>query len=233
MQNNNLLKFVLASSQPSHKALFKSLCDADPAQWFFAKEPCDLKELLGRFEPRFIFFTHWNWKVEESIVIQNECVCFHMTDLPYGRGGSPLQNLILAEKKKTKISAFRMTDELDAGPIYFQKELSLDGRAASIYNRASNICKELIGRIIEECPVPTPQIGNPTVFKRRKPEQSQIPYYSSLEQLHDFIRMLDAPGYPLAFIEYGEFRFEFSHSRFSEQHVEASVKIKKKNSCDE
>ncbi len=29
-----------------------------------------------------------------------ECVCFHMTDVPYGRGGSPLQNLIIREPQE-------------------------------------------------------------------------------------------------------------------------------------
>ena len=44
-----------------------------------------------------------------------------MTDLPYGRGGSPLQNLILKGKKTTKITAFKMIDKIDAGPIYLKK----------------------------------------------------------------------------------------------------------------
>ena len=45
-----------------------------------------------------------------------------MTDLPYGRGGSPLQNLILDNKQKTMISAFKMTERMDEGPIYIKKK---------------------------------------------------------------------------------------------------------------
>ena len=60
-----------------------------------------------------------------------------MTDLPYGRGGSPLQNLIIRGHKKTKISALRMVNELDAGPIYFKRSLSLNGNAQKIYSSCS------------------------------------------------------------------------------------------------
>ena len=44
-----------------------------------------------------------------------------MTDLPYGRGGSPLQNLIINGHKETMMSALRCVQELDAGPIYLKK----------------------------------------------------------------------------------------------------------------
>lgn len=65
--------------------------------------------------------------VPEAVLIAAECVCFHMTDVPYGRGGSPLQNLIVRKHKKTKLTALKMTEEIDAGPVYCKRELSLDG----------------------------------------------------------------------------------------------------------
>ena len=45
--------------------------------------------------PKYIFFPHWSWLIPNEIYENYECILFHMTDLPYGRGGSPLQNLIL------------------------------------------------------------------------------------------------------------------------------------------
>ena len=47
-----------------------------------------------------------------------DCVIFHMTDLPYGRGGSPLQNLIIRGYKKTNVVSNKCVGEVDAGPIY-------------------------------------------------------------------------------------------------------------------
>ena len=82
---------------------------------------------LSKINPRYIFFPHWSWKVETEILEKFECVAFHTAPLPYGRGGSPIQNLILNGFKKSPVCALKMTNELDAGPIYKKFEISLEG----------------------------------------------------------------------------------------------------------
>ena len=42
-----------------------------------------------------------------------------MTDLPYGRGGSPSKSIIRG-LKTTKITAFKCVAEIDAGPVYLK-----------------------------------------------------------------------------------------------------------------
>ncbi|SNC66947.1 methionyl-tRNA formyltransferase [Marinobacter sp. es.048] len=195
----------------------------------WAHNPRQLEELIGQEDSiRYIFFLHWNWLVPEDIWKNHESVCFHMTDVPYGRGGSPLQNLIVRGHKDTKLTALRMVREMDAGPVYVKRDLSLKGTAAEIYQRAGELSFEIIQWIVGNQPEPEPQSGEPVVFKRRKPEQSILPGTGSLEGLYDHIRMLDAPTYPLAFIEYGEFVIEFSDARVEGQELNASVKIRKK-----
>ncbi len=89
--------------------------------WLFIDTPEALTlSALEEFGPRYAFFLHWSWKVQREIIENFECVCFHMSDLPYGRGGSPLQNLVLRGHRATKLTALRMTQELDAGPIYLR-----------------------------------------------------------------------------------------------------------------
>src|SRR4051812_3973566 len=61
-------------------------------------------EKLARLRPRYVFFPHWSWIIKPEIYDSFECVVFHMTDLPFGRGGSPLQNLIVSGVYRTKIS---------------------------------------------------------------------------------------------------------------------------------
>ena len=46
-----------------------------------------------------------------------------MTDLPFGRGGSPLQNLLLRDIEKTKISLIKMNNKLDQGDIVQKRNL--------------------------------------------------------------------------------------------------------------
>jgi methionyl-tRNA formyltransferase len=78
---------------------------------------------LQRIKPQYIFFTHWSYTIPKDIYKNFECVIFHMTDLPFGRGGSPLQNLIVREIYETKVTALKCVKEIDAGDVYFKKKI--------------------------------------------------------------------------------------------------------------
>ncbi len=153
-----------------------------------------------------------------------------MTDLPYGRGGSPLQNLILDGKTETVVTAFRMVEEMDAGPIYAKKAMSLAGRAEETYRRAGDLCWETIDWIVRTEPTPQLQAGQVIIFKRRTPSESAIPESGSMADLYDFIRMLDAPTYPQAFIDHGDFRYEFDFAEILNDEIRARVTIRRRNS---
>lgn len=192
----------------------------------WVESPEALSEALEQEKPRYIFFLHWNWKVPKQIWSGYECVCFHMTDVPYGRGGSPLQNLIARGHKNTKLTALRMAEDVDSGPVYIKKTLALDGRAEDIYVRAGKLSFEIIREMIQTELSPTPQEGEVVTFKRRVPEQSQLPSEGSVEALYDHIRMLDAEGYPAAFLNFGKFRLDFTDAKIENEKVHASVTIR-------
>jgi methionyl-tRNA formyltransferase len=63
------------------------------------------------------------------------------------------------------------------------------------------------------------------VFNRRQPAESKIPSSTSLQALHDFIRMLDAQGYPKAFLQHEGFRYEFSRTALYDGRIMADVTI--------
>lgn len=139
-----------------------------------------------------------------------------------------MQNLIVAGYESTKLTALRMVEELDSGPVYAKRELSLDGRAEEIYIRAGELSFEIIKWMIRNEPSPEPQQGDVVSFKRRKPGQSALPAAGALRLVYDHIRMLDAPTYPLAFVEHGNFRLEFSNAELLEDEIVARVVIRKK-----
>lgn len=119
---------------------------------------------------RYIFFLNWSEKVSWA-VDSFECVNFHCTRLPDGRGGHPIENLILRGDTETVITAHRMTHELDAGPVYAVSEpISLAGTKEQIQQRFVEPVADLIRYIVKEEPTPTPQVGEPTYFKRLSPE---------------------------------------------------------------
>ena len=224
--DKSLQTYILLGSKVWSKSVFESELELLPGSWYFISslEEFNIKK-IKEINPRYIFFLHWSWKVPASIIHEYECVCFHMTDVPYGRGGSPLQNLILREHQITKLTALRMTYEFDAGPVYCKEELGLGGNAEAIYLRATRLSIKMIQRIVTEKPVPVPQTGEVTVFRRRIPAESQVTEAQSLERFYDHIRMLDAEGYPKAFIEYQGFRLEFSRAALYNGRIVADVVI--------
>lgn len=186
-------------------------------------------ERIGSISPVKIFIPHWSYIIPSAIFERYECIVFHMTDLPYGRGGSPLQNLIVRGLTATKLSALRVEVGLDTGPVYLKMDLSLSGTAEDIFVRVNKLVGKMIVEIIQNNLQPVPQEGDPVVFKRRKPEQSDMSGLEKLEEIFDYIRMLDADGYPHAYIEKGEFRYEFTRASIkADGSIVADVKITKK-----
>lgn len=188
-------------------------------------------ENVRRVNPDYILLPHWSYFIPSEITDNWECVVFHMTDLPYGRGGSPLQNLIVRGHKETKISAIQVTEKLDGGPVYIKRPLSLEGSAQEIFVRCADIIfQEMIPVLLTEKVVPKPQEGEPVIFKRRKPEDGEITSDMELDKIYDYIRMLDAEGYPRAYIDFGDYRLEFAKAELSSdgQELSASVVFKKR-----
>lgn len=218
------VSFVVAGCKPWNRRVFDD--ELAGAGWHLVSEPSQLTlENLDRWSPRYVFFLHWSWRVPSEILDKYECVCFHMTDVPYGRGGSPLQNLIVRGHRTTKLTALRMVADFDAGPVYLKEDLSLEGRAEEIYERASRQAVGMMRRIVAEAIDPVPQDGTPTVFRRRSPAESELHAGMSVEQVFDFIRMLDAETYPHAFLRWGGLRFEFTDASRADSAVIAAVRI--------
>jgi len=181
---------------------------------------------INQIKPRFIFFPHWNWIVPKEIYEAYECIVFHTAPLPYGRGGSPIQNLIIRNFETAPVCAIRMNEVLDGGPIYRSLEVSLSGSCEEIFERIAIAVQRIIVDIIENEPEPVPQIGEPTYFKRRIPEESRLPESGIVHDIYNHIRMLDAEGYPNAFIEYGNLKMEFTEAVEESDCIKATVIIK-------
>lgn len=62
---------------------------------------------------------------------------FHPSLLPAYRGPSPVESAILAGEKTTGVSVMKLTEAMDAGPVYAQRQVPLDGTetASMLYKR--------------------------------------------------------------------------------------------------
>jgi methionyl-tRNA formyltransferase len=225
-------KYIILSEKSWHKNLFDVLKKTFyNDSWLLIDSKNDFNLVnLKEFNPSKIFIPHWSHIIPCEIYESNECIVFHMTDLPFGRGGSPLQNLISRGYKTTKITAIKVEHGLDTGDVYLKKMLGLEGTASEIFERSSLVIEEMISEIITKNIQPLPQAGEITEFKRRKPEDSNINELYDLEKVYDHIRMLDCAGYPHAFVETPNLKFEFINANFNENEeiITANVRISKK-----
>jgi methionyl-tRNA formyltransferase len=219
---------VIASPHIRHNTIQEEIVEALPdfrVIRILEREALNSEHLL-QLDPKWIFFPHWSWLIPKEVVSNFKCVIFHMTDLPYGRGGSPLQNLIVRGHRETQLSALQCVDEVDAGPVYAKRSLSLEGKAEEIFQRASILIKDLAIWIVRNDPIPIDQTGDIVQFKRRRPEDGDLSNLKTLEQVYDYIRMLDADGYPNAFIESQNLHFEFKDAEFNCEWIESKVRIR-------
>lgn len=220
------MSIAIASNKAWHRKFVREIETRTGEKVIYIEDKADVnRENLSRLSPRLIFFPHWSHIIPAEVYETFTCIIFHMTDVPFGRGGSPLQNLIARGIYETKLSAIKCGKELDAGDVYMKRPLSLWGTAEEIYLRAAELTKEMMIELCREDVTPVPQIGKPVIFRRRKPGEGDISELDSLKSVFDYIRMLDADTYPAAFLNVGRLHLEFSRASLRENHILADVKI--------
>ena len=220
------MKIVIVSNKEWHRRFVGEIMARTSSEAIFLSAKGDVSlEKLTALQPDWVFFPHWSYIIPAEVYENFRCVIFHMTDLPFGRGGSPLQNLIARGIYETKLSAIRCVKELDAGEVYKKVPLSLWGTAEEIYLRAAELTKEIIVDLVLHPVEPFSQSGEIVNFQRRKQSDGNVELCGSLNQVFDYIRMLDADTYPKAFLETEKFRLEFSRASLRENEILADVKI--------
>lgn len=222
--NTTIPRIVLATPHKRYDALEKSLVELHRYEVLRLRSRDELTvERIETFEADFVFFPHWSWRIPASVFERFACVIFHMTDVPFGRGGSPLQNLVIRGIESTYLTALHCVQEMDAGPVYLKLPLSTLGTAEEVFLRSADLMLSMIVRILNEKMEPQEQVGTPSFFQRRTPDQGNLNLANSLAEIHNFIRMLDAEGYPHAYLDVGPFRLRFRRSSLSLGSVTADV----------
>lgn len=221
-----IVSIIIVSNKEWHRKYVKEIATRTNKDVIYIdNKECITYDYLHTLQPEWVFFPHWSYIIPAEVYVNMNCVIFHMTDLPFGRGGSPLQNLIARGIYETKLSALKCTAQLDAGDIYIKQPLSLWGTAEEIYLRAAELTKEMIIQIVKEKPQLYKQQGEPVVFQRRKPSEGDVGELDSLAEIFDYIRMLDADTYPPAFLDMNNLHIEFTRASLKDGHILADAKI--------
>jgi methionyl-tRNA formyltransferase len=177
-----------------------------------------------------IFFPHYSEIIPREIFDNFLCIGFHTGNLPRGRGGSPIQHQIIEADYICPISAIQITQSLDSGPIFLQREIDLsDGTIVEILHRASLIIASMIEELSSGVPEPRVQIGTSETRKRLSALDSRLDFEALTErQIYDRIRMLDGLDYPKAYVEFGSLRLSLSSAEWEDTELKFVARIERK-----
>ncbi len=129
----------------------------------------------------------------------------HESDLPSGKGWSPLTWQILEGRDRIPVTLFEAVDRVDSGDIYLQEWLEFEGHELIDELRQAQaaatlrLCREFVNRYPEVLQSAKPQVGQESFYPRRRPKDSQLDGDQPLAEQFDLLRVVDNEKYPAFF----------------------------------
>jgi methionyl-tRNA formyltransferase len=142
---------------------------------------------------------------EEALRLHRHNLVVHASALPAGRGWSPMTWQILEGRHEFTLTLFEATPRVDAGVIYAQKTLRLEGHElADEWRRAqvagiAGMCADWIAGYPASLDAARPQQGEPSFYARRTPADSALDPQQPLAAQFDKLRVVDNDHYPAWF----------------------------------
>lgn len=154
------------------------------------------------------FFLSFEQIVDKGILgLHQNNIVVHGSNLPKGKGMSPITWQILEGKNEIPITLFEMVEKVDDGNIYIQDIIKLDGTELvnEIRDKQAKSTLELCLNFLQNYPEILKQgknqTGQQSFYKRRGAKDSQLHINKTIEEQFDLLRIVDNEQYP-AFFEY-------------------------------
>lgn len=127
----------------------------------------------------------------------------HESDLPKGKGWSPLTWQIIEGKNEIPVTLFEAAEGVDSGHIYDQEILRFEGHECvdELREAQGRATITLALRFVEKCPAVSgkPQEGEETFYPKRTPKDSELDTAKPLSELFNQLRVADNERYPAFF----------------------------------
>ena len=131
----------------------------------------------------------------------------HASDLPQGRGFSPMTWQILEGRTTVPVCLFKAIEGADTGPIIYRDTIELRGDETYeewrmlLGEKTIEICRRFLGEAIP--PEGKAQSGEPTSYRRRTPTDSRLDPDRTIAEQFDLLRVADPDRYPAYFYHRG------------------------------
>ena len=129
----------------------------------------------------------------------------HESDLPKGKGWSPLSWQILEGKNKIPVTLFEAAMKVDSGRIYVQEWLEFEGHELIDELRTAqagatrNLCKRFVSEYPGILTKAHEQVGEESFYPRRKRADSRLNTNQSIVGQFTLLRIVDNERYPAFF----------------------------------
>ncbi len=201
-----------------HKYTVAMLFDPDN-DWIFRE--VHENTLFARLSSKFTFSQHFDHRtirncdivfvlgytriLESEFLAANKLTLIvHESDLPQGRGFSPVQWQVLEGCDRIPVCLLKATAEVDAGEIFEKAEIRLEGHELfdEIRRLQAETTLELMERFLLRFPQtsPQPQTGEATVYRRRTRKDDRIDAQRSIASQFNALRVADNQNYPAYFV---------------------------------
>lgn len=133
------------------------------------------------------------------------CLVVHASDLPKGRGWSPASWLILEGADRIPVTLLEAVDQVDAGPIYRQHWLELNGTElvddwhALLADATMRLARDFVAGYPDTLREAREQTGEPSSYPRRRPKDSEVDPSRPLAEIFNQLRIADNDHYPVYF----------------------------------
>lgn len=126
----------------------------------------------------------------------------HESDLPKGKGNSPLQWQILKNKKYISVNLIKLSEKVDSGDIILKDKIILNG--TELYDeirwKQAKISFKLIARFLRLKKIKfKKQIGKEFFYKKRTPKDSELNPKKSIEENFNLLRIANNNDWPAFF----------------------------------
>jgi len=133
-------------------------------------------------------------------------IVIHESDLPIGKGWSPLSYQVESGANKIPITLFEADKTLDSGKWYLKDNIQLAGYELIDQIREKQAIKsfEMIEEYLSKYPMEGyAQRGEETFYKKRVPKDQELNLDKSLREQFNTLRVCDNNKYPATFSIYG------------------------------
>ena len=165
------------------------------------------KKLISNYDVNIIFSY---FKIIEKKFLQRSKFNLipHESDLPKGRGMSPLSWQLLENKSFITFSLLEASQKMDAGKVYYKKKVPVkkdilfDEIKNLQYIQNINLIIKFLNYLnkYKKAPKSKPQNGEPTFYRLRQKKDSKLNISKSIKSQFNLMRISDFKNYPSFFI---------------------------------